>query len=105
MNETTEIEPLPIELTAWRIGPQIHGLPSEQHVYRFGNGYGASVVRGPYTYGGDKGKYELAVVRFSGDNFAVTYETPITSDVIGWLDVPEVAKVLDAIVALEPVTA
>lgn len=28
---------------------------------KFDNGYGASVVKGPHTYGGDQGLYELAV--------------------------------------------
>ncbi|WP_249182454.1 hypothetical protein [Burkholderia ambifaria] len=36
----------------------------EQKVYRFDNGYGASVVRHQYSYGGDRGQWELGVVKF-----------------------------------------
>lgn len=92
--------PLPIEVAAWKIRDR--GLTGEQHVYRFDNGYGASVVRGPYTYGGENGLFELAVVAFDGNTWDVTYETPITSDVIGHLDLTEVAETLDRIAALEP---
>lgn len=60
----------------------------------FENGYGASVVRGEYTYGGDKGLYELAVLDSNGD---LTYDTPITDDVIGHLSEDDVTKVLEQI--------
>jgi len=39
-------------------GPKNGGT---QRRYKFPNGYGASVVRGPYTYGGPEGLFELAV--------------------------------------------
>ena len=55
----------------------------------FDNGYGVSVVRGPHSYGGQKGLYELAVL--DRDGF-ITYETPVTSDVIGFLKPEDVTK-------------
>ena len=55
----------------------------------FDNGYGVSVVRGPHSYGGQRGLYELAVL--DKDGF-ITYETPITSDVIGFLKPEDVTK-------------
>lgn len=65
----------------------------EQNLYRFDNGYGASVVRfeymGAHSYGGEQGLWELAVLRFTGDGIddcEITYSTPVTDDVIGWLD-------------------
>jgi len=54
--------------------------------YDFKNGYGASVIRKPYSYGGSEGLWELAVTH----NGAITYDTPITGDVIGWLTQSEV---------------
>ena len=33
-----------------------------QRIYKFDNGYGASVVKHKYSYGGDKGLWELAVI-------------------------------------------
>jgi hypothetical protein len=55
----------------------------------FDNGYGVSVVRGPYSYGGKLGLYELAVLDSDG---YVCYDTPITSDVIGFLKPEDVSK-------------
>ena len=60
----------------------------------FENGYGASVVRGEYTYGGDQGLYELAVLDSNGD---LTYDTPITNDVLGHLSEDDVTEVLKEI--------
>ncbi len=57
-------------------------LGGVQAVITFDNGYGASVVCTPHTYGGDRGLYELAVL---GKDGHLTYDTPITNDVIGYL--------------------
>jgi len=59
----------------------------------FDNGYGASVIRSPYSYGGNQDLYELAVIK---DN-AIRYDTPITDDVIGYLTEDEVTKYLGQI--------
>jgi len=71
-----------------------------QKVYRFPNGYGASVVRHSFSYGGEDGFWELAVVQFTSEDildFQLTYATPITNDVLGWLDEDEVDERLTAI--------
>ena len=76
-------------------------LGSEQKVYKYANGLGASVVRGEGTYGGDAGLFELAVIQFDGDEWSITYETPITGDVIGYLDGDAVSDLLKRIESLE----
>lgn len=67
-----------------------------QKVYKFPNGYGASVIKGPYTYGGKKGLWEVAVL-FHGE---LCYDTEITDDVIGHLNDPEVDNILGKIFRL-----
>lgn len=54
------------------------------HAYRFSfaNGYGASVVKHAGSYGHQADLWELAVLDSTGD---LCYDTPITSDVLGWL--------------------
>ena len=56
----------------------------------FDNGYGASVVRHEYSYGGKDGLYELAVLDSNGE---LTYATPVTNDVIGYLRPEDVTDV------------
>ena len=60
----------------------------------FDNGYGASVVKTPYSYGGKDGLYELAVLGTDGH---LTYDTPVTSDVIGYLRDIDVTEVMEKI--------
>jgi len=57
---------------------------------QFDNGYEASVVKSQYTYGGDKGLYELAVFK-DGE---ICYDTPVTDDVIGYLRPEDVTDVM-----------
>jgi hypothetical protein len=57
-----------------------------QKLYKFDNGFGASVVSHRHSYGGNKGLWELAVLEFDGDDWSLTYDTPITNDVIGHLN-------------------
>lgn len=73
-----------------------------QDLYSFPNGYGASVICGPYSYGSKAGLYELAVIGPNGD---LDYTTPITSDVLGWLDPEQVQAVLRDISELPAVTS
>ena len=73
-----------------------------QHLFRFPNGYGASVVQGWSTYGGEQGLWELAVLSWpeandSPDGHSLCYDTHITDDVLGWLSREEVASLLDDI--------
>lgn len=63
----------------------------------FSNGYGASVIRHRYSYGNEAGLYELAVL---GSDGHLNYETPITSDVEGYLAPDDVTALLKRIAAL-----
>ncbi len=79
-------------------------VPAEEHesyggirrVYRFENNYGASVVCHEFSYSSKGGKWELAVLY--GDH--LTYDTPITDDVIGHLNDEQVQEFLAKIDAL-----
>lgn len=70
-----------------------------QHVYKFPNGFGASIVRHSFSYGGNIGLYELAVLD-KNDN--LTYETEITDDVIGYLTEEQYNLILKKIQLLNP---
>ena len=69
-------------------------LGGKQAVVQFSNGYGASIVQTQYTYGGDRGLYELAVF---GKDGHITYETTITNDVLGYLTESDVTDTLKKI--------
>lgn len=58
---------------------------------KFENGYGISVVRHRYSYGGPSGLYEIAVLDSGGN---LTYNTPVTNDVIGYLTPKEVTEIM-----------
>jgi hypothetical protein len=60
---------------------------------QFDNGYEVSVVKSPYSYGGDKGLYELAIFK-DGE---ICYDTPITDDVIGYLRPEDVTDVMERV--------
>lgn len=68
-----------------------------QALYFFKNGCGASVVRHPFSYGGDEGLWELAVITGNIDSYQLNYTTPITNDVLGYLTERDVDEVLDKI--------
>lgn len=69
-----------------------------QTIYKFPNGYGASVIKFNYVYFG----IEIAVLRFDEDgNWDINYSTPITDDVIGGLDEEARDNVLQQVFDLE----
>ena len=73
--------------------PHPTGLGGVQATIGFDNRYGASVVCTNFSYGGTLGLYELAVLH-DGE---ITYDTPITGDVMGYLTEDEVTELLKQI--------
>jgi hypothetical protein len=72
-----------------------HDRGRTQRLFRFPNGFGASVVKHSGSYGGAHGLYELAVTAWTSEgSWSLEYGTPITSDVLGWLTEAEVFNTL-----------
>jgi hypothetical protein len=78
-------------------GPHPNGNGVQARI-QFPNGYGASVVKTPYTYGGSQGKYELAVLDKDG---RLCYSTEVTNDVLGYLSPGGVTEYLRQIQILK----
>ena len=72
-------------------------LDGDQWLFKYDNGYGASVVQHSGSYGGQDGLYEIAVLDSSGE---MSYTTPITDDVIGYADEVKLYETLDRIKSL-----
>ena len=62
-----------------------------RHKYVFKNGYGASIIHNPYSYG-----LELAVLKYDNENegWDLCYDTEITGDVVGYINGAEELEVL-----------
>ena len=64
----------------------------------FDNGYGISIIWKPnISYGWEKGLFEIAVLKGNKDAWEIDYTTPITEDVIGYLDKTEVEDYIEKI--------
>lgn len=71
----------------------------------FPNGYGASILCHSDTYGGSDGLVEIAVVVPKENNFCYhtpVYDTPVTDDVLGYLDSEMAIEILREIESLPP---
>jgi len=80
-------------------------IKGDQSIHKFDNGWGASVVSNAMSYGGDSGLYELAVIKFTGDDWDINYDTSITNDVIGHLTEDKLQHILTEIEALDDVAS
>lgn len=73
-----------------------------QYIFKFNNGFGASVVKSIGTYGHAQDLWELAVIRIKDDyTFDLVYDTDVTDDVIGYLTDDKVNELLDRIKNLD----
>lgn len=63
----------------------------------FDNGYGVSVVSHSYSYGGKDGLFEVAVLDKDGE---LTYDTPVTNNVIGYLNPKDVTEIMEQVQSL-----
>ncbi len=59
----------------------------------FNNNYGVSVVKTSFSYGGNSGYYEIAIL-YKGE---ITYNTHITDDVIGWQTEENITEVMEKV--------
>ena len=79
-----------------------------QAIYFFENGYGISIINiknhdGTFlSYTKTKTEYEIAVLqkRENGSS-SITYETPITDNVIGYLKIEGVYKIMEEVEKLK----
>lgn len=90
---------------------------SKQKLYKFKNGYGASVVQGSFTgnfpelaviwfhspvfYRSKKKRFKKKILKQSG-NFELDYSTPIADDVKRYDSIKELQKDLNRIANLKP---
>lgn len=77
--------------------PELKGVSFR---FRFENNHGASVIKNLISYGYKEDLWELAVIKFnddSNDNWDLIYDTPITENVVGWLQDEGVRELLGKI--------
>ena len=79
-----------------------------QATYFFENGFGISIINiknhnGTFlSYTNSEEEYEIAVLqKRENDSSSITYETPITDDVIGYLSLKDVYKIMKKIEKLK----
>ena len=78
----------------YKINPKGPG----QWLFKFDNNYGASVIKHWGSYGYEDDLFELAVLEFDKKgNTHITYKTPITDDVVGYLTNNDVIRYLNKI--------
>ena len=66
----------------------------EHYTTTFENGFGVSIIRGFYTYGGCKNLYEVAITNKNGD---IIYDKLDNQDVFGFLTDSEVKDVINRV--------
>jgi hypothetical protein len=78
-----------------------HVAGGDHFLIRFPNGYGASIIRTPYSYGGSEGFWELMVAEWNGNHgFDQGFKSPVGEDEpYGWLEDHEVVEMLRQIYA------
>lgn len=74
--------------------PILNGIKAEAE---FPNGFGASVIKGPFSFGGEAGFYELAVLK----DGKLCFDTDVAHDVEGWLKPEDVTRLLQQIESLD----
>lgn len=76
-----------------------------QWLFKFKNRYGASVIKHRGSYGFEEDKFELGVIYFYNplepNKYELSYNTPITNNVIGYLTNEEVLELLERIKKLD----
>ena len=77
-----------------KLGGKLSDLPrapiTAQTIITFPNGYGVSFISPEYSFG-----LEAAILTYEGDDWTITYDTPITDDVVRFLDDEDILPLLE----------
>ena len=73
----------------------------KQWIYRFKNGYGASIIKGRYAYGNKFFPYELMVIKFDENGCSEQVEVPFAPDTKGYLRIEDIKEHLNKIKNIE----
>jgi len=90
-----------------QVEKRIHG-DGIQKLYRFDNGYGLSVVKHEYSYGGNEGLWEVAPLLFNSNNIddwrmcGKAFGLIDSDDVEGWLTEEKVEEWVELMSNLSP---
>ena len=96
-NGNLKAEGTPLNYKGFEEYKVISKLPGQWR-FRFDNDYGASIIKHWGSYGYEDDLFELAVLHFDKNgNSEITYNTPITDDVIGYLSNNDVIRYLNKI--------
>lgn len=68
-----------------------------QTIVFFENNYGASIVWHKFSYGREQSLFEIAVLKGTIESWEITYDTPITDDVLGYQTSEDINNVLEQI--------
>lgn len=79
-----------------RISFEKRPLLGPRYTYKFENRYGASIIMLPENMSFKPG-WELAVLKWNGNESELVYDTSITEDVLPGLSVQEVNELLERI--------
>ena len=83
------------DLAKFKLPVNANVPPKEHRIWRFKNWFWFSIVRWYWTYGFEKGLYELAVLK----DWSLCYSSPLTDDVLWNLTEEDVIKYINLIAA------
>ena len=66
---------------------------AKQAIFNFANEYGVSVILGECYYSNGIDTYEVAILK----DGQITYDTPVTNNVIGYLKSSEVSEIMSQV--------
>lgn len=73
-------------------------LKGIHYIFKFPNDYGASVIKGKYTYGCERDLWEMGLIFFNENgDWLITYERDFDDDVKGYLTDDNVNELLEKI--------
>ena len=92
---------VPLDMLPGSVEKMKHFSGGIQYIFKFDNGYGASVIKTTGSYGYHNDLWELAVTKYDENGeWGLCYDTPISDDVIGHLTDKEVSDLLKKIADL-----